>query len=235
MDKSRLLMRIAGLPRRLVELNRSLQFLASMRQLGWHASIQRGASVDVTGSPLPWYTYACIEWLERRLRPSDIAFEFGTGFSTLWYSGRVDRVVAVDHDPDWFARLEPVIPGNVDLRLCSSQGDEVGSMDSGLEASEYLAAIGEFPAEWFDIVVVDGQERIACAAAALNHLKPDGLLVLDNSDRPAYRAAIEHLHGNGLGRIDFYAVLEQATDGGGQVGRVARLADQAGSSGQQFG
>ena len=70
--------------------------------------------------------------------------------------------------------------------------------------SPYVGCIDRYPAGSFDVVVVDGVERPACGAAAIARLKPDGLLVLDNSDRPAYRGAIELLTERGYGRIDFF-------------------------------
>lgn len=201
MSGSRVTNRLLGVPRGAIELNRSLQLLASLRRLGWHQTLGRGAPVDAAGEPLPWYTYPCIEWLEQRLRASDAIFEFGAGSSTLWYGRRVRRVVAVDHDPGWFRRLAPLVPANVDLRLRASLDDGAGGLQRS--PSDYLAAIEEFPQGCFDVVAVDGMERVGCAMAARRHLKPDGLLLFDNSDRPDYRRAIDGLRDQGAKRIDF--------------------------------
>jgi hypothetical protein len=70
--------------------------------------------------------------------------------------------------------------------------------------SAYVGAIKRYPARFFDVVVVDGMERLTCVRSALPHLKDDGLLILDNSDRPDYRPAFEYLADQGMGRIDFF-------------------------------
>lgn len=204
MRASRMRQRIRGLPRNMAEVNRSLQHLASLRGLGWHESLRRLASVDAMGGPLPWYTYSCIEWLSTRLRPTDTVFEFGAGFSTLWYGQRTRTVVSVEHDPAWFRRLANTLPNNVDLRLCDAHADEIGELEPKNVVSNYAASIQLYPTDSFDVIVIDGMERLTCTMVALPRLKEEGLLIFDNSDRPVYRPAIEHLTKQGLGRIDFH-------------------------------
>jgi hypothetical protein len=189
-----------GLPRSVAEVNRSLQYLASLRALGWHQSLRRQVAVDAEGRFLPWYTYPCIEWLAGRLQATDVIFEFGAGSSTLWYGQRVARVIAVEHDPAWFSRLANLAPTNVELELRQAAPDEIGKLESESAVSAYVGVIECSPARFFDVVVVDGMERLTCARSALPHLKDDGLLILDNSDRPV----VEYLADQGMGRIDFF-------------------------------
>jgi predicted O-methyltransferase YrrM len=204
MRASRIRQRMRGLPRSVAEVNRSLQHLASLRALGWHQSLRRQVSVDAEGRFLPWYTYPCIEWLAPRLQATDVVFEFGSGSSTLWYAQRVARVIAVEHDPAWFSRLASVAPTNVELELRQAAPDEVGKLGPESGVSAYVAVIECSPARFFDVVVVDGMERLTCVRSALPQLKDDGLLILDNSDRPAYRPVVEYLDDQGMGRIDFF-------------------------------
>jgi predicted O-methyltransferase YrrM len=193
-----------GLPRSVAEVNRSLQHLASLRALGWHQSLRKQISVDAEGRFLPWYTYPCIEWLPGRLQATDVVFEFGAGSSTLWYGQRVAKVITVEHDAVWFSRLAEVAPSNVELELRSAAPDEVGTLEPESTVSEYVGVIERYRARFFDVVVVDGVERLTCIRSALPHLKEDGLLVVDNSDRPAYRPAVDYLADQGMGRIDFF-------------------------------
>jgi predicted O-methyltransferase YrrM len=204
MRASRIRQRMRGLPRSVAEVNRSLQHLASLRALGWHQSLRRQVSIDAEGRFLPWYTYPCIEWLAGRLRATDVVFEFGAGSSTLWYGQRVAKVIAVEHDPAWFSRLANVAPANVELELCQPAPEEVEKLEPGSAVSAYVGVIKRYRARFFDVVVVDGMERLTCVRSALPHLKDDGLLILDNSDRPDYRPAIDYLADQGMGRIDFF-------------------------------
>jgi precorrin-6B methylase 2 len=201
---SRIRQRMKGMPRNLAEVNRSLQYLGSLRSLGWHESLRSKTPLDAAGGPLPWYTYPCIEWLATRLRPTDSVFEFGAGSSTLWYSQRTTRVIAVEHDQAWFERLVVETPRNAEVQLRNAHQDEVGELRTKSDLSEYVSSINVYPPNSFDIVVVDGMERLTCIGVAVSRLKEDGLLILDNSDRPVFHPAIEQLARDGLGRIDFH-------------------------------
>lgn len=195
--------RSQGLPRNLRELNFSLQLLSILRRLGWHRSVSRKACTDCEGDPLPWYTYPAIDWLANRVKPSDRVFEFGGGYSTLWFSRRVHTVVTVEHNQAWFNRLQQLVGANVTLLLSPSSGDEVKSKGQ----SEYLRPIEQYPQRGFDVIAIDGVERVSCVFAAVARLREDGIMIFDNSDRPIYREGIEYLRQAGFGRIDFYGFV----------------------------
>jgi hypothetical protein len=57
----------------------------------------------------------------------------------------------------------------------------------------YVAAIDAFPDGFFDLVVVDGRSRAACLDRAVPKIRPGGMLVLDDADRPEYADAIAEL------------------------------------------
>jgi hypothetical protein len=139
---------------------------------GYVRSVSGGMPVDRDGEPIPWYTYPAIEFI-RQLDLSDrVVFEYGSGNSTLFWAGVARRVVSVDDDPEWYARMAPRVPGNVELLL-----------EPDLDA--FAHSITRYD-ELFDVVVIDGaarkHTRLKCARAALGHLKPGGMVILDNSD-----------------------------------------------------
>jgi predicted O-methyltransferase YrrM len=115
-------------------------------------------------------------------------FEYGAGMSSLWYAARVAEVVSVEHDPEWAAEVRRDLPSNCTLLL-----------EPDVDA--YVAAItGHVP---FDIVVIDGLARTDAAAAAVDGLKDDGVIIWDNSDWPEFGEAYPALHGQGFRRLDF--------------------------------
>lgn len=184
--RSKLGTRARGLPRSLTELERSLLLLATMRDLGWQRSMPDGLPRAADGQPVPWYTYPAISWLEQRIGPDDDVFEFGAGQSTLWYANRVRSVLAVDSSPVWVDTLNKCLPSNGHVELC--------------DPALFPQAI---PAHDFDVVVIDGAKRSACAEPAYRHLSRDGLVIFDNSDRPNARVGMQYLAHQGLLRIDF--------------------------------
>jgi hypothetical protein len=158
---------------------------------GWLMSRRRGLPVDSDGAPIPWYTYSTIAFLVSRL-PSDIdVFEYGCGYSTLWWMRRAISVVSVEHAGPWAETIRVLANPNVRLIEVSSEQEE-----------DYVNTI-ESCGKKFDVVVVDGENRESCLKIAPNHLKPDGIVILDNSERPAYRDGICHLCSKGFRRVDF--------------------------------
>ena len=131
---------------------------------------------------LPWLPFPLIDVLEAAVVPGARVFEYGGGGSTLWFLDRGASVVTVEHHPDWARTLRSVID-NRDWTL----------LERGLEddAQAYVEAISEFPDGEFDVVVVDGRERVRCALAALDKVRPGGLLILDDIDRDRYAPALE--------------------------------------------
>jgi hypothetical protein len=206
------------------------QFLHST---GWRRSIEQGAAVDTDG-PVPWFTYPAIRFLQRLVRPDWRVLEYGSGNSTRWWAKRVVQVVAVEHDPAWAAALRRDMPANA--RLVERVMDDLVPPDcdtvlreqyfrsgcfglptpdptrnyrAGLLDGAYLAygAVGlEYPAGYFDVVVVDGMARALTAWVAARQVAPGGLVVFDNSDRNDYRKGYEVLQDNGFVRIDFWGL-----------------------------
>jgi hypothetical protein len=135
-------------------------------------SAMAGRPVDAEGQPLPWYTYPAIEYL-RQLDFSDkTVFEYGSGQSTLFWSAAANRVVSVEEDEVWHAKLAGQLPANCELILET-------------DLARYPEVIRRF-GDGFDVVVVDGaargRTRLKCSREAIQHLHPGGLVILDNSD-----------------------------------------------------
>ncbi len=160
-----------------------------LESVGWFASVFSGMAVDGENRPIPWLTYPAIAFLEGRLRKEMSLFEFGSGNSTLWWAGRVRRVVSCEHDPPWYERMAPNMPENVQYLHAA--------LDNG-----YSATINQYEGE-FDVVVIDGRKRVECAQNSLAALKADGVIIWDNSEREKYQPGYDLLEKTGFRRIDF--------------------------------
>lgn len=118
----------------------------------------------------PWWTAASVSMLDSLLRRSDSCFEWGSGRSTAWLAKRVSSVISVEHDARWYAQMRPKLRDlPADIHLVPG------------EEEAYVAPISEH--DELDIVIVDGLFRDACALAALDRLRPCGLLLIDNVER----------------------------------------------------
>ncbi len=177
-----------------VGMGGSLQLfmVGSLKDNGWFRSYHTKRSVDAEGNPLPWYTYPFIRFITPRIKPDFQVFEYGSGNSTKWYAEQVKQITAVEHDAEWIGIVKPELPANAQLL-----NRELGPA--------YVEAVGEAN-ERYHIIVVDGRKRVKCTLFASQHLSPDGVLILDNSEREIYNEARTHMERQGFKCLDFYGM-----------------------------
>jgi hypothetical protein len=169
---------------------------------GWARSIRMMRPADRAGRPLPYLPYCATELLSERLTANLNVLEFGSGFSTLFFMTHVARVTSVEHDARWLETVRSQMNDRVTLLHAPRSS-----------ADEYIAPIHS-RADRFDLILVDGQHRMACFALALERLTPAGVIVLDDSDRALYadafpRAAtagfrVLHLRGHKPDSVDVH-------------------------------
>lgn len=166
---------------------------------GWLRSRRQNAPVDGKGEAIPLYTYPAIAFLKGRIPPDVSVFEFGMGYSTLWWSKVAAEVQSVEHDKIWFDRMTPQLPTNALAKLRS------------FATTEYVtAACGEGP---FDVIVVDGRRRVESAEASLNELSSRGVMIWDNSEREVYSEGLMRIVNQGFKRLDFWGMQPQVAYG----------------------
>jgi hypothetical protein len=105
----------------------------------------------------------------------------------------VERVVSCEHDREWFEQTRARAPTNAQV------------MHATREGHAYSNKILEYVNE-FDIVVIDGRDRVRCARNAIHALKSTGVIVWDNSDRDYYQPGFDFLAANGFRRVDFFGM-----------------------------
>jgi hypothetical protein len=161
---------------------------------GWWKSRRDRRPVDFNENPMPWLTYPFIEFIEPRVNKSFHIFEYGSGNSTLWWAARVGSVTACEHDREWYEEVSQKIPDNVTL------------LNVELEyGGEYSKQIAKYQ-DQFDLIVIDGRDRVNCAKNCLEALKEDGVIVWDNTERGEYEAGLKYLANNGFKRLDLWGV-----------------------------
>lgn len=158
-------------------------------EYGHLASAARGRCLDAAGRPVPWYSYPAIEYLRQLDFSACSVFEYGAGYSTLFWASMARDVTSVEDDERWCAELSPQLPANVKLLH-----------EPDLERfAQAMQSFGQF-----DVIVIDGpirgRTRLKCARVAVNHLQHGGIIVLDNSDWCAESAA--YLRHAGLLQVD---------------------------------
>ena len=137
------------------------------KETGHFRSAILSKAVDKMGEPIPWYTYPAIDLLNRKNFSSCRVMEFGAGQSTLWWSKRCRELLSFEPNASWYSYLRGRVLANVQLY----------HLPYNLEGLE--ACLGT---QQFDVIIVDGFDRLKACQVARRCLKPDGAIILDNSD-----------------------------------------------------
>jgi predicted O-methyltransferase YrrM len=133
----------------------------------------------------PWLTPGALWFLEQllKLQPRLRVLEFGCGGSTFWLAKQGANLVSIEHDKHW----QTVVQERLD---CEGLKAELR-----LLPRPYDGVCAQFPDQCLDLVLVDGRDRIRCVRAAMPKLRPGGVLMLDNAERPRYNEARALLSG----------------------------------------
>ena len=174
-------------------------------------------------------TYPSIPFLKDIISKDTKVFEYGSGFSTIFFSRIAGETVCVEHDKEWVDHARNNAPAatvhHVDQnaqvhpdaeRIVTDFKAEFPQIRTDLyehdfkhglindEFAGYASTIYKYPQGYFDIIVLDGMARLLTGVIACERIGDKGLIVLDNSDRWHYNYLQQYLVDKGFGRIDFW-------------------------------
>lgn len=154
---------------------------------------------------IPWTSPASIIFFKSCLTKDMTGLEYGSGRSTAFFAKRLKHLTSVEHNLEWFdivkEKLQKENICNVDYHFIPPANpadttlspDLFGRYSPFLKYHQfrstfynYFQFVLQFPDHHFDFILVDGRARVECAFNCLDKLKPGGILVLDNSERPEY-------------------------------------------------
>lgn len=165
-----------------------------LNSIGWFTAFDRKQAVDAGGKALPWVTYSFIDFIRHRLNKTLNVFEYGSGSSTEFYAERAGTVTSVEHDKDWFDLVSKSNPANAEIIFCELKRD-----------GEYARKAKTLGKE-FDIIIVDGRDRVNCCKYSIDALSAKGVIVLDDSERRDYNAARVFLTQHGFKELSFSGI-----------------------------
>ncbi len=157
----------------------------------------------------PWTTPASILFFDKVLTNDMVGLEYGSGRSTLYFASKLKKLVSIEHYEGWYNKVSRMIAqkqlSNVEYHLIPKQEtagalpdteEALNTLKGGEERPEfahYYNKVLEYPDAYFDFVLIDGRVREKCGLNAIAKLKPGGIFVLDNSERPRYHLLHEAL------------------------------------------
>jgi hypothetical protein len=187
------LLQLASKPSRLRSLL-SFNGKGYLNEIGWFNAFDNKKPVDANGNPIPWVTYSFIDFIKERIDKQHTVFEFGSGNSTFFYAKYAGIVVSVEHDKGWYDLIANDRPANSEIIFCELKKDgDYCRMPVKLE-------------EKFDIIIVDGRDRVNCCKQAVYALSENGVVVLDDSERDFYKPGIDFLLEKGFKQLSFSGI-----------------------------
>lgn len=157
---------------------------------GWWSAWQDIWCRNAEGDYIPWFTYPAIDFLDKRINKEWSILEYGGGSSTLFWAEQCRDVLTVEHDQDWYNILLSKAPANV--CLLHRTLDPIDNYTNNFPTKER-----------FHIIVIDGRQRVACCQAVPDYLLPEGIIILDDSQRERYRSGIDFLREQGFRELPF--------------------------------
>ena len=192
-SKLHLLYKVFSSPRRLRTLL-SFNDKGYLDEVGWFNAFDTKAPVDQDNSPIPWVTYSFIDFIKERLKKQHTVFEFGSGNSTYFYAKYAGIVVSVEHDKEWFDKIAGTKPENAELIYCE------------LVRNGDYCRVPQKLEETFDIIIVDGRDRVNCCKQAVDAVSENGVIVLDDSEREFYKEGVNFLINKGFKELSFTGI-----------------------------
>ncbi len=122
-----------------------------------------------TGLIMPWYTLPALQWLKKQDISSWCVFEYGAGYSTIWWRVNARMNFSVDHTKTWCA----VAGYFKDSIYCDNKNDYIKSIETPINDINC-------DEESYDCIVVDGEWRLECAGFAMEYLNKGGYMIIDN-------------------------------------------------------
>ncbi len=128
---------------------------------------------------IPWWTPSTIEAVEKILNDRMNIFEWGSGGSTVWLAKRARFVWSMEHGRDWNKKVKK-------WARKEGLGRKISALECSFEKRKYYDYILGIKQE-IDFVVIDGRNRVECFKRALQKVRRNGYILVDDTNRPVYK------------------------------------------------
>lgn len=115
---------------------------------------------------MPWYTLPCLQWLKQQPTKEWTVFEYGTGYSTIWWRLNCKKVDSIDNNQGWAKVMVAFFSDFI---------------------SQYVESIANWGSQnKYDCVIVDGSWRIECVDFCRKYIVQGGYLIFDNYNQEGF-------------------------------------------------
>lgn len=151
------------------------------------------------------------KFIEKFLNNNDVMLEWGSGNSTLYFSGIVKKILTIEHKKHWVNILEKIIKvyniNNISIYHIPDQ--------KGKCRFEQFKDYVNFPVKMnlnFNKVLIDGRARKYCAKSIYNIIDNDTIVFIHDFNREDYKKVLK-----------YYDIIDQETKNRGIVALRKKL------------
>jgi len=154
---------------------------------------------------LPKLTIATIEFLEKIITPESLIFELGTGNSTIWFAKRAKRVVAFENEDSWCGQVRELLEKEKlnNVRIYFNPDYMVKIFSDIFSKGDIIQ---------YDVVLLDGPRNSADRLIEVRevplYIKPEGYLIVDDTQCKLFRTGIRYLDKLGWKRTEIPVGLD---------------------------
>lgn len=148
------------------------------------------------------------KFVEKYLNKDDILLEWGSGGSTIYFSGIVKQILSVEHDLDWINNIDKIVEAygitNVkQYHVPAHTPDPIPCRFAQFKDYIEFPRINELK---FTKILIDGRARKYCAKDIYNAIDENVIVMIHDFNRPDYQMTLK-----------YYDIIEQLTEGQGIV------------------
>lgn len=158
---------------------------------------QTTADAGGDGSGGLWMTPAEARLIRAAMWRGMRYLEYGSGGSTLRFGRLAAAAVSVEHDAGWCRQLAPTLAGSPVRLLCvpvprAAAGSGGWGARTPFDPAnyttfrEYVRAPAAVPPAAYDVVLIDGRARVACALWILRKLTRASVVIIHDANRKRY-------------------------------------------------
>jgi len=153
-------------------------------------TVKTRTPINKQGQPVPWFTFPAIEYLTQFDLKGKLVYEWGSGYSSLFFARKGCIVHSIEHDKDWVEEVQSKLLPNQHVYLKEPT------------VEDYVNSIESLNLK-YDIILIDGGLfRYECAQIASKYLADGGMIILDNSDW--FKNSAKLLRNEDYIQIDFH-------------------------------
>jgi predicted O-methyltransferase YrrM len=122
-------------------------------------------------------------------------FEYGSGYSTLFFAKYCNNVISSEAREKW---------RDLTTNLASENGLENININL-VPKHEFVQSISSHDRK-FDIIIVDSEFRNDCITISTDFITEDGIIILDNSERSELYKSLDYMKSKGFKNIEFMGI-----------------------------